>query len=110
MTAAAAFRRALAISWVIVAFALMAAVFAPFVASEDTISGLFPACEARLRGQPCVLCGMTTAYIRLAHFDIPGALEANRYSLALWTATVVNFSAAKAYILFRLVRSARRRN
>lgn len=106
---AAAFRTALLIVWVVVSSALMAAVLAPYVLSSDAIQSLVPVCEAKLRGSSCVLCGMTTAYIRLAALDVRGAAEANRYSLALWAGSILNFAATKAYILFRLVQRAGRR-
>jgi hypothetical protein len=95
--------RALRIVWVVVSAVLMLAVLVPFVTPADTVYGLMPACEARLRGEPCMLCGMTTAYVRLAASDVASALDANRWSLTLWLGSVVNFALAKAYILFRLV-------
>ena len=101
-------RKGLTITWVILAMVLMVAVLAPFVLPEQTLFSLFPPCEARLRGEACVLCGMTTAYVRLAKGDFAGAIEANRYSAGLWLASIANFAAAKAYILFRLLRHAQR--
>lgn len=96
-------RQALLITWVILSAVLMMAVLAPFVLPEQKVFSLFPACEARLRGGRCVLCGMTTAYVLLASGDFGGALAANRYSVGLWIATIANFALAKAYILFRLL-------
>jgi len=103
---AADVRAALVIAWVVVSAVLMTAVLAPYFVSADTLNSWIPVCEAKLRGSSCVLCGMTTAYLRLAAFDFQGALEANPYSLLLWLGSILNFAAAKAYILFRLVRRA----
>lgn len=97
-------RSAVFASWLIVSVLLMLAVLAPFVLPAETVFGIAPACEARLRGESCVLCGMTTAYVRLAAGDYGGALESNQWSLAVWLASIANFTVAKAYLLIKLLR------
>lgn len=98
--------KALGIAWAIVSACLMMAVILPFIFPESEIYGIFPPCETRLRGEPCFLCGMTTAYVRLASGDISGALQANGNSIALSLFSILNFAAVKAYILVRLLRRA----
>ena len=105
---AAVFRTALVITWLVVSGVLMVAVLTPYFVSADTIDALVPVCEAKQRGSSCPLCGMTTAYVRLASFDFAGAREANSWSLILWVGSILNFGLAKAYILFRLVQRASR--
>ena len=101
-----AYLKALGIAWAIVSACLMTAVILPFILPESKIYGIFPPCEARLRGERCFLCGMTTAYVRLASGDVAGALEANRNSIALSLFSILNFATVKAYILIRLLRRA----
>ena len=96
--------RALGIAWAIVSLCLMTAVILPFILPESKIYAIFPPCEAKLRGDPCFLCGMTTAYVRLASGDISGALEANQNSIAFSVFSILNFAVVKAYILVRLLR------
>lgn len=101
------FRAAISVTWILVSAVLMTAVLAPYLIPAPKLYSLFPVCEAKLQGGSCVLCGMTTAYIRLASGDLPGALEANRFALALWLGSILNFAIAKAYILIGLLRRPR---
>jgi len=98
------FRIALMATWVVISTVMMLAVLTPFVLPADRVYGMFPACEARLRGEPCVLCGMTTAWVLLAQGNLGGALESNRWSLALWGASIVNFAIVKTFLLLSLLR------
>ncbi len=50
--------------------------------------GLPPCGFLLLTGLPCPACGLTTAFARLAHFDLLGSLGANPMGLPLFVGTV----------------------
>lgn len=98
-------RKALTAVWILLSAVLFLAAISPWLLPAETLQSLFPVCEARRRGAACVLCGMTTAYIRIGAGDLGAALDANAGSLWLWGASVANFALAKAYIFMLLLRS-----
>jgi hypothetical protein len=71
----------------------------PFVVPAQALFNIAPVCEAKKRGSSCVLCGMTTAYVAIGTADFAGADTANAGALPLWSASVVNFQAAVAYLV-----------
>jgi hypothetical protein len=89
--------RALMAVWLLLSAVFAAAAVAPFILPAETLESLFPACAARLRGQPCIFCGMTTAYIRIAEGDWTGAATANAGAMPLYAGSLVNFALAFAY-------------
>lgn len=94
-------RKAVKVVWLILSVVGMLAVVAPVVLPEQAVLGLFPVCSAKARGSSCVLCGMTTAFVRLAHGDWRGAVDANPGAPALYVTFALNFLAAAAYSLTR---------
>lgn len=83
---------ALRLVWRILSLGTVLVLLTPFLLSQSTLGSVLPACEAKLAGGACALCGMTTAFYRLSSGDISGALEANPLSLALYLALVVNLT------------------
>ena len=106
MTLQAALRPALTTVWLIVSAVLAVAVMAPFLAPAEVLYGVFSECEAKRRGSACALCGMTTAFVQISNGDLAGAQSSNSGSIALWSASSVNFGAAIAYSL-RVLRRRR---
>jgi hypothetical protein len=94
-------------TWLILSAALATAAIAPFLIPAEVLYGVFPECEAKRRGASCALCGMTTAYVFIARGDLAAAYDSNGGSIALWSASVLNFIAATAYSLMALVRRRR---
>lgn len=93
--------------WLVVSAVLCAAAIAPFALPPGALYSTFDQCAAQARGSSCPLCGMTTAYIRIARADFTGAMDSNPGSVPLWTASLVNFPAAVAYSLAKLRRRHR---
>jgi hypothetical protein len=88
-------------TWLIVSGMLVIAAVAPFLFPADLLAGLAPVCEARKAGGSCILCGMTTAFLRIGSGDWAGALAAHRGSAVLWTTFLLNFVVAVAYCMKR---------
>ena len=99
-------RPALTGTWLVVSALLAAAAIAPLVVPAEALYGIFSECEAKRRGASCALCGMTTAWVLIARGDLAGAHDSNSGSIALWSASILNFIAASAYSLMAI----RRRN
>ena len=85
-------RRAILISWWIVAAAGALAVLAPLVLPAAWLFGWTPSCPG------CFLCGMTTAFVFIARGDFAGALSANHGSLFLYAGLALNALAASRSI------------
>ena len=98
------FRRAFVAVWLILSSATATAVAAPLVVPADALFGIFPECAARSRGTACSMCGMTTAFVRIASGDLEGAQQSNRGSVALWGGSVLNATGALMYIFLKIRR------
>jgi hypothetical protein len=97
-------------AWLVVSLVAGAAVAAPFVGSPERLHSLFPACEARVkRHVQCPLCGMTTAFISVAHGRWREARAANPGAIPLFFAFSVNLAVALLYWLSVVGRSRRLR-
>lgn len=100
-------RTGVEIAWLIVSAVCLATILAPFVLSGETIGRLLPACEWKRRyGVECVLCGMTTSFLRLSHGHVSDAFRANRGGPFLYALFAIDSLAA---IAFAMVRGVRRR-
>jgi hypothetical protein len=93
--------RALSLVWLVLSAATGFAALAPLVLPSAFLLGLFPVCPSKAAGFECVLCGMTTAFVRIGSGDVAGALRAHGGSLAVYCAFVLNFCAAAAYTMMR---------
>jgi hypothetical protein len=99
---------ALTSTWLIVSGVMAAAAAAPFVLPAEVLYGLASECPAGLRGSPCLLCGMTTAWVHIAQGDLASAQHSNAGSIPLWTVAVLNFVVAVAYSIMMLRRRRHR--
>jgi hypothetical protein len=100
------FSRALRIVWLIVGFVSGLAVVSPFFAPAESLFSIFPICAAKAAGGQCLLCGMTTAFVNIGTGDLSAARQANGGSVYLYSALALNFVAALAYTMMRVIRHA----
>jgi hypothetical protein len=85
------FKAALRIVWRALSLAALSAVLAPWMFSAEQIAAVVPKCEWKARyGKECFLCGMTTAFIAIAHGRVGEAERVNRGSVPLYAGLVVN--------------------
>ena len=102
------FRRALRYVWLILGCISGLVLIAPLVLPSDFLFALFPICPAKAAGGKCFFCGMTTAFVRIGQGDLMGAKSSNSGSLPLYLGLVLNFTAATAYTMMRVIRHANR--
>ncbi len=96
------FVRALRIVWVILTIASAALLVVPLTIAPGTLARIVPRCEARARvGRTCTLCGMTTAFYRIAGGRLHEATRANAASVPLFAALVLNQTGALTVVLAR---------
>jgi hypothetical protein len=94
-------KKALLIVWIAVSCTLGAAAVVPLVVSRPAIVRFAPRCEAKWRlGRECFLCGMTTAFLEIAHGDFAAAEMANRASVPAYFGFLSN-AAAFAFVFLR---------
>jgi Protein of unknown function (DUF2752) len=98
--------KALQIVWLIVGAACGIVIIAPLILPADLLYGWFPVCATKRSGGRCILCGMTTAFVRIGAGNWSGALSANSGSIALYAGMALNFVAVAAYTMFRVIRHA----
>ncbi len=85
------FATALRIVWMAVSLVVLSTLLAPWIFAEEQIAAVVPKCEWKARyGKECFLCGMTTAFIDIAHGRLGDAERSNRGSLPLYGAFVMN--------------------
>jgi len=77
---------AIVVSWLILSPFSAAAVAAPFLMPIEALERTFPRCPRR----PCLLCGMTHAFYRIAEGRPREAQRLNRGALAVFGFMVVN--------------------
>ena len=100
-------KRALFLVWIAVSAVGGVAVAAPLVFPEDVVDRIAPKCESKARGgPPCMLCGATTGFLRIAGGDLGGATEANRASVPLFFGFAAN-AAGAGLVFIRRVRNCR---
>ncbi len=93
------FKLAFAISWVIATIVTTGCAVAPYMLDEGRIAHMTPRCESMSKlGRPCFFCGMTTAFIDIAHGRLREAGRANRGSLPLYAGFVCNGVLAAGFL------------
>jgi len=93
------------ISWLILSLVVLLVLIAPFALSADTIAAVVPICEWKAKyNKDCPLCGMTTSFILISQGGFKAAWLANKASLPLYTAFVVNELTAFLLVIKRLRR------
>jgi Protein of unknown function (DUF2752) len=100
------FQIALRIVWLILAGVSGLIVFSPLLFPSSVFLNLFPVCSAKLAGGSCILCGMTTAFVSIGNGDLATATQANRGAITVYVALGMNFLAAVAYTIMRVIRHA----
>ncbi len=87
--------RALRIAWVTLTLASAALLAVPFAVAPGTLARFVPRCEARAQsGTTCPLCGMTTAFYRIASGQFRQVTRANVASVPLFAVLVLNQAGA----------------
>lgn len=99
-------QKALHIVWLILAGLCGLAVMLPVVFPAEVLAPQFPVCAAKAAGGSCILCGMTTAFLKIGEGDLAGASVAHGGSIFLYTAMALNFGIAVAYTMLRVFRHA----
>jgi len=98
-------QRASLIVWIVLSVVVLCAIAAPAVLPPPLVRDISPTCQSLLRtGRPCPLCGMTEAFISIAHGRLAEALDANRFSLLLYALFVMNELAILLFVSSRIAR------
>ncbi len=85
--------------WVIVSFAILLVLAAPFVLGAERVARLTPVCESKARyGRPCAFCGMTTSFLAISDGRIEDARRSNRGAIPLYALFVVNEVCAFVFV------------
>ena len=100
-------KKALAIVWTIYSVLILTIILIPFTVDINFISSFIPVCSAKLGGNCCILCGMTTSFYSISRLDFETALSLNRYSLFLYSFFVINsivflFSISKIFLKIKI--------
>jgi hypothetical protein len=84
-------KAALRIVWIAIGSVVLATLLAPWILTPAQIAAVTPKCEWKARyGTECILCGMTTAFIAIAHGRFSEAERSNRGSIPLYAGFVLN--------------------
>jgi len=77
--------------WLIVSFAVLLVLAAPFVLGAERVARLTPVCESKARyGRPCAFCGMTTSFLAISDGRFEDARRSNRGAIPLYALFVLN--------------------
>lgn len=90
-------KRASAIAWLIISAVILSVLLATALLPSDSVRSL----ASRLslpHDRPCPLCGMTTAFLSLSRGRVTRALDANSYSLLLYSLFLANELAALGFV------------
>jgi hypothetical protein len=88
---AAQARAALLWVWAVVSVTMALILVSSAAVPEQTLYRVAPACQYRLRyGRPCVLCGMTHAFVSISRFRISQARRENPLGPLLYGAMAAN--------------------
>jgi hypothetical protein len=89
--AAGEFKAALRIVWIAISTIVLGTLLAPWILTPEQIATATPKCEWKVRyGRECFLCGMTTAFIDIAHGRLREAERSNRGSIPLYSGFLIN--------------------
>ena len=94
------FKKAFTISWIVITLVMVVTLLAPAILSESQTARITPQCERKAQTrQPCFFCGMTTAFIDIAHGRLRDAERANRGSVPLYAGLVCNSLCLSIFLL-----------
>ena len=81
----------LILSWKVISILIILFLAYLFVFNSNFIIRNVPTCSSILiYNKPCILCGMSRAFLKLKQFDIPGALYFNKGSIFLFSFFIIN--------------------
>ena len=104
------FRLAFKIFWIVISLVTITMLIAPYLLSADQIASVTPRCERKTKaGRECCCCGMTTAFLQIAHGRLSGAGTANRGAVPLYAGFFCNGVGFLGNVAFALARSRRMR-
>jgi hypothetical protein len=80
-------------TYLIITFALGMAALSPVCVPHAFLTRLVPECTTKARGAPpCLLCGMTTAYLEISNGHWAAAASKNRGAVALFLFSLCNLT------------------
>ena len=104
------FRLGFKIFWMVISLVTIAMLITPYAFSADRIRSASPRCERKARtGQECFCCGMTTAFIHLAHGEFSEASHSNRGAVPLYAGFLFNGLGWIGKMAFAVGKSRRKR-
>jgi hypothetical protein len=83
-------QKAIRVSWIALACVGGVLVLSPYLLAQSAIQEWVGICPAKAAGDPCSLCGMTTAFFLIADGRIADASLANEASVPLYAGLAVN--------------------
>jgi hypothetical protein len=90
--------------WIILSCVLGALAISPYIFSQDILRHIVPECSAKANGGVgCVLCGMTSAYIKIAHGEWRAAMELNHGAIPLYAVSLGSFISAIIFLRNRRI-------
>lgn len=96
-------RVALTSTWLLVSAALLSVLMAPHLLSESTILSVSGALASPHHGQePCLLCGMTRAFMAISRGNLAEAVTFHRWSVALYGTLLANQVMAAFFLSSRM--------
>jgi hypothetical protein len=101
-------KRAFLIVWYVLSCVILALLVTPYLVPASRVGGLIPACSSGVRGAPCPLCGMTTAFYRISKGEYGKAQTDNAYAGTLYLLFVVNEVVLGGFIAYEVLRRVRR--
>lgn len=79
------------IVWNIFSVSIMLFLVYLFAFNSNFIINNVPTCSSiLLYNKPCILCGMSRAFLKLKQFDLAGALAFNKGSIYLFAIFIIN--------------------
>jgi hypothetical protein len=79
-------------------------ILTPYVLPAASVGAFVPPCSAGIKGNPCPLCGMTTAFYHIANGEFGEARLANRNSVILYSVFLANEAALACFAIYKTLR------
>ena len=75
--------------WIILSFLILVILIGPFVFSADSIYSVTSKLQTEHKTK-CLLCGMTTSFIKISKGEFDEAISVNKYGIYLFVFLLVN--------------------
>ena len=96
---------ALTSSWLIISSILLVIILSPYVWSDEALLSASEVLQFQhLNQERCPLCGMTRAFIAISRGDLDGAIDFNRWSIALYQILLANELLVSLFLISRVRR------